>query len=37
VATDMLAKVRKDIRLFSSTMIDDVAGGKACGRDRLGR
>jgi putrescine transport system substrate-binding protein len=29
-ATDMLAKVRKDIRLFSSTMIDDVAGGKAC-------
>jgi putrescine transport system substrate-binding protein len=30
LATDMLAKVRKDIRLFSSTMIDDVAGGKAC-------
>lgn len=30
VATDMLAKVRKDIRLFSSTMIDDLAGGKAC-------
>ena len=30
VATDMLAKVRKDIRLFSSTMIDDIAGGKAC-------
>ncbi|MGQ0710700.1 MAG: extracellular solute-binding protein [Rhodoferax sp.] len=29
-ATDMLGKVRKDIRLFSSTMIDDVAGGKAC-------
>lgn len=29
-AGDMLAKVRKDIRLFSSTMIDDVAGGKAC-------
>jgi putrescine transport system substrate-binding protein len=26
----MLAKVRKDIRMFSSTMIDDVAGGKAC-------
>ncbi|MCB2018854.1 MAG: extracellular solute-binding protein, partial [Hydrogenophaga sp.] len=26
----MLAKVRKDIRLFSSTMIDDIAGGKAC-------
>ena len=30
LATDMLAKVRKDIRLFSSTMIDDIAGGKAC-------
>ena len=29
-ATDMLAKVRKDIRIFSSTMIDDIAGGKAC-------
>lgn len=29
-ATDMLAKVRKDIRLFSATMIDDLAGGKAC-------
>lgn len=29
-AGEMLAKVRKDIRLFSSTMIDDVAGGKAC-------
>ncbi|MEN9842284.1 MAG: hypothetical protein RLZZ612_113 [Pseudomonadota bacterium] len=29
-ATEMLAKVRKDIRIFSSTMIDDVAGGKAC-------
>ena len=29
-ATEMLAKVRKDIRLFSSTMIDDIAGGKAC-------
>lgn len=26
----MLAKVRKDIRLFTSTMIDDLAGGKAC-------
>ncbi|MFP5466555.1 MAG: extracellular solute-binding protein [Gammaproteobacteria bacterium] len=26
----MLAKVRKDIRLFSSTMIDDIAGGKGC-------
>jgi len=30
VATDMLAKVRKDVRIFSSTMIDDIAGGKAC-------
>ncbi|CAM3304150.1 extracellular solute-binding protein [Polaromonas hydrogenivorans] len=29
-ATEMLSKVRKDVRLFSSTMIDDVAGGKAC-------
>ena len=29
-AGDMLAKVRKDIRMFSSTMIDDIAGGKAC-------
>jgi len=29
-AGDMLAKVRKDIRLFSSTMIDDLAGGRAC-------
>lgn len=29
-ATETLAKVRKDIRLFSSTMIDDIAGGKAC-------
>lgn len=26
----MLAKVRKDVRLFSSTMIDDIAGAKAC-------
>ena len=26
----MLAKVRPDIRLFSSTMIDDMANGKAC-------
>jgi putrescine transport system substrate-binding protein len=26
----MLAKVRSDIRLFSSAMIDDLAGGKAC-------
>jgi len=30
VAADMLAKVRKDVRIFSSTMIDDIAGGKAC-------
>jgi len=30
LAADMLAKVRKDVRLFSSTMIDDIAGGKAC-------
>lgn len=30
LATAMLAKVRKDVRLFSSTMIDDIAGGKAC-------
>jgi putrescine transport system substrate-binding protein len=29
-AGQMLARVRPDIRLFSSTMIDDVAGGKAC-------
>jgi len=29
-ATEMLAKVRKDVRIFSSTMIDDIAGGKAC-------
>jgi putrescine transport system substrate-binding protein len=29
-ATAMLAKVRKDVRLFSATMIDDLAGGKAC-------
>ena len=29
-AGDMLAKVRPHIRLFSSTMIDDLAGGKAC-------
>ena len=26
----MLAQVRKDVRFFSSTMIDDMAGGKAC-------
>ena len=31
IRKDMLAKVRKDIRIFSSTMIDDIAGGKACG------
>jgi len=29
-AAEMLGKVRKDIRIFSSTMIDDIAGGKAC-------
>jgi putrescine transport system substrate-binding protein len=29
-AGEMLAKVRPDIRLFSSTMIDDLASGKAC-------
>jgi putrescine transport system substrate-binding protein len=29
-AGQMLGKVRADIRLFSSTMIDDLAGGKAC-------
>jgi putrescine transport system substrate-binding protein len=29
-AGKMLVKVRKDIRLFSSTMIDDLANGKAC-------
>lgn len=29
-ASDMLAKVRKDVRIFSSTMIDDIAGSKAC-------
>jgi len=29
-AGEMLALVRKDIRLFSSTLIDDLAGGKAC-------
>lgn len=26
----MLSKVRKDVRMFSSTMIDDIASGKAC-------
>lgn len=30
LAGEMLAKVRKDVRIFSSTMIDDIAGGKAC-------
>ncbi len=30
LAGAMLAKVRPDIRIFSSTMIDDIAGGKAC-------
>ena len=29
-AGDLLAKVRPHVRLFSSTMIDDLAGGKAC-------
>ena len=29
-AGEMLAKVRLHVRLFSSTMIDDLAGGKAC-------
>ena len=29
-AGEMLAKVRPHIRMFSSTMIDDLAGGKAC-------
>ncbi len=29
-AGELLAKVRPDIRLFSSTMIDDLAAGKAC-------
>ena len=29
-AAAMLAKVRPDIRMFSSTMIDDLAGGRAC-------
>jgi putrescine transport system substrate-binding protein len=29
-AGEMLAMVRQDIRLFSSTLIDDLAGGKAC-------
>jgi putrescine transport system substrate-binding protein len=30
LANEMLMKVRKDVRLISSTMIDDIAGGKAC-------
>ncbi len=30
LAAEALGKVRKDIRLFSATMIDDLAGGKAC-------
>lgn len=30
VALDMLKKVRGSVRLFSSTMIDDIASGKAC-------
>ncbi|WP_341903134.1 extracellular solute-binding protein [Polaromonas sp. YR568] len=29
-AGEMLAKVRPHVRMFSSTMIDDLAGGKAC-------
>ena len=29
-AGEMLARVRPDIRMFSSTMIDDLAAGKAC-------
>lgn len=29
-AAGMLGKVRKDIRMFSATMIDDVAAGKVC-------
>ena len=29
-AGQMLAKVRSHIRMFTSTMIDDLAGGKAC-------
>ncbi|MEJ7137404.1 extracellular solute-binding protein [Amphibiibacter pelophylacis] len=29
-AGEMLSKVRKDIRIFSATMIDDIASGKAC-------
>ena len=29
-AGEMLAKVRPDVRIFTSTMIDDLASGKAC-------
>ena len=29
-AGEMLAKIRGDVRMFTSTMIDDLAGGKAC-------
>lgn len=29
-ASDMLAKVRPDVRIFSNGMIDDLASGKAC-------
>ncbi|MDO5653302.1 MAG: extracellular solute-binding protein [Brachymonas sp.] len=29
-AGEMLAKVRPDVRIFSSTMIDDLSSGKAC-------
>ncbi len=29
-AAEMVFKVRKDVRLFSATMIDDLAGAKAC-------
>ena len=30
LAGDMLAKVRPDVRVFTSTMIDDLASGKVC-------
>jgi len=29
-ATDMLAQVRRDIRNFAPTMVDEIASGKAC-------
>lgn len=29
-AGEMLAKIRPHVRMFTSTMIDDLAGGKAC-------